>query len=212
MMDGYYGVIQALGFQFAPLKWAYCSGALIGVNQNAALFSLISTYFGGDGRVSFALPDLRGRGPIGQFQGPGTSLRTIGQMVGQETVTLSTNQLPAHTHTHAYAGGGGGGGTPVVSLEVAATVGDTQTPTAGDYIGMPSSDFGGTPQGNLFVAQSSVTSVVEIGGVSVSGGGAFDNAQFTINNTGAGQAVEIMQPSLVVNFCICIDGLYPTRS
>ncbi|MCJ9429438.1 phage tail protein [Kordiimonas marina] len=211
-MDGYYGVIQALGFQFAPLKWGYCNGALLSVNQYAALYSLISTYFGGDGRVSFGLPDLRGRSPIGQFQGPGTSLRTMGQMTGAETVTLSLDQLPTHTHTHTYAGSAGGGSDLDVTVEVASSLADTETPAAGDFIGMPSNTLGTSANGKLFVSAAAVTSTVPIGGVTASGGGAFDNTQLVINNTGGSQPVDIMQPSLVVNYCICMDGLYPTRS
>ncbi|MCT7655498.1 tail fiber protein [Oceanimonas sp. NS1] len=104
MNEGYMGVIQALGFQFAPLNWSYCNGNVIAISQNQALFALLGDIYGGDGHTSFGLPDLRGRTPMGQFQGPGLTNRVIGQRLGAETVTLTEAQMPAHTHTHSYAG------------------------------------------------------------------------------------------------------------
>ncbi len=76
-----------------------CQGQILSIAQNSALFALIGTYYGGDGQVTFALPNLAGRAPIHQFQGPGLSNYTVGQTLGVEHVTLSSNQLPNHTHT-----------------------------------------------------------------------------------------------------------------
>jgi len=97
-MEPFIGQIMMVGFNFAPRGWAFCQGQLISIAQNTALFSLIGTYYGGDGRTTFALPDLRGRCAVGMAQGPGLSDRRIGSQFGSETVTLNQTQLPSHTH------------------------------------------------------------------------------------------------------------------
>lgn len=99
MSEAFLGSIRLVGFNFAPVDWALCQGQLLPISQNTALFSLIGTYFGGDGVQTFALPDLRGRVAISQGQGPGLSNYTQGQAGGSETVTLNSAQVPAHTHT-----------------------------------------------------------------------------------------------------------------
>mgnify|MGYP004701633713 CR=1 FL=1 len=97
-MDPFIGQIQAFGFNFAPKGWALCNGQLMSISQNTALFSLLGTTYGGDGRVTFGLPDLRGRSIVGAGQGPGLSLIDQGEMSGVETVTLLQNNLPPHNH------------------------------------------------------------------------------------------------------------------
>ena len=99
MSQAFLGTIRLVGFNFAPVDWALCQGQLLPISQNSALFSLLGTYFGGDGQQNFALPDLRGRVAISQGQGPGLSNYTQGQTSGVETVTLNSAQVPAHTHT-----------------------------------------------------------------------------------------------------------------
>src|SRR3954454_18083876 len=98
MADQYIGEIRAFAFNFAPLGWAFCEGQLLPINQNQALFSLLGTTYGGDGRTTFALPDLRGRVPISSGQGPGLQNYDLGQTGGEETVTLTGNQVGAHSH------------------------------------------------------------------------------------------------------------------
>ena len=97
-MEGYIGQIILFAGNFAPKYWAFCAGQIMAISQNTALFSILGTTYGGDGIQTFALPDLRGRVAIGQGQGPGLSLYTLGQVGGTETVTLLTSQIPAHTH------------------------------------------------------------------------------------------------------------------
>ncbi|CEO97089.1 Phage tail collar domain-containing protein [Plasmodiophora brassicae] len=94
----YIGQIVQVAFNFAPTGWAQCNGQLLPIGDNEALFNLIGTTYGGDGQDTFALPDLRGRIALHQGQGPGLSSRTIGQSGGVETVTLTSQQVPAHTH------------------------------------------------------------------------------------------------------------------
>jgi microcystin-dependent protein len=92
------GEIRIFAGNFAPRNFAFCDGQLIAVSQNDALFSLLGTTYGGDGRTTFGLPDLRGRVPVHMGQGPGLSNRPMGQRSGTERVTLAVTQLPSHTH------------------------------------------------------------------------------------------------------------------
>ncbi|MGB6373934.1 MAG: tail fiber protein [Methylocella sp.] len=87
-----------VGFNFAPVGWAFCNGQLLSISQNTALFSLLGTTYGGDGVTNFALPNLQSRAPVGFGQGPGLSPYTLGQTTGTETVTLTVAQMPAHNH------------------------------------------------------------------------------------------------------------------
>jgi microcystin-dependent protein len=94
----YLGEIRYVSFNFAPSGWAMCNGQLLPINQNAALFNLIGTTYGGDGQTTFALPDMRGRVPVATGQGVNLSSRILGEQGGQETVTLTVEQMPAHRH------------------------------------------------------------------------------------------------------------------
>ena len=98
MSEPYVGEIRMFAGNFAPRGWAFCDGQLLAVSQNDALFSLLGTIYGGDGRTTFGLPDMRGRIPIHQGQGPGLSVRRLGSRSGSETVTLTVNQMPSHGH------------------------------------------------------------------------------------------------------------------
>ncbi|MCB0608794.1 MAG: phage tail protein [Lewinella sp.] len=97
-MEPFLGQIQPYGFNFPPRGWALCDGQLLAISANSALFSLLGTIYGGDGRTTFALPDLRGRAMMHQGQGPGLTTRPIGQKSGSETTTLAVSNLPAHNH------------------------------------------------------------------------------------------------------------------
>ncbi len=98
MSDPFVGAIRRFGFGFAPQGWAPCNGQLLPINQNQALFSLLGTTYGGDGRTTVALPNMQSRVPVGQGQGPGLSPYAEGQAGGAETVTLAPAQIPGHTH------------------------------------------------------------------------------------------------------------------
>ncbi|MCG8701537.1 MAG: tail fiber protein [Bacteroidales bacterium] len=97
-MESYIGSILLFAGNFAPRNWAFCNGQLIAISDNAALFSLLGTTYGGDGRVTFGLPDLQGRVPIHAGSGPGLSYRRLGEKGGLEIEYLSVNEIPAHTH------------------------------------------------------------------------------------------------------------------
>ena len=98
MSEPFVGEIRMFAGNFAPRGWAFCDGQLLAVSQNDALFSLLGTIYGGDGRTTFGLPDLRGRVPVHAGQGPGLSNYRLGASGGAESVTLTTNQLPSHSH------------------------------------------------------------------------------------------------------------------
>jgi microcystin-dependent protein len=100
--DPFIGELELFGFDFAPNGFAKCDGQYMSIAENSALFSLLGTYYGGDGVTIFALPDLRGRVPIHQGQGPGLTPRTLGERSGSEYIYLTAGQLPAHTHTVIY--------------------------------------------------------------------------------------------------------------
>jgi microcystin-dependent protein len=173
MSEPFLAEVRAFGFNFAPRGWAKCDGQILPINQNQALYSLLGTTYGGDGRTSFALPDLRGRTPLheGTSGTLGAVSHTLGQKNGEEAHALSTSEMPIHDHSVAA------NAAPATSDE---------------------------PQGNLparpgFDAYRSPTAL-----------GAF--ASETISHSGAGQGHENMQPWLAVNFCIALQGLFPSRT
>lgn len=98
-MEGLIGEVKMFGGNFAPRGWAFCEGQLLAISSNSALFSILGTTYGGDGRTTFALPDLRGRAVLQQGTGPGLPTYRLGQRGGEEHITLTESQLPPHSHT-----------------------------------------------------------------------------------------------------------------
>ncbi|HRG17160.1 MAG TPA: tail fiber protein [Pseudomonadota bacterium] len=98
-MDPFVAEIRIFPFNFAPRGWAWCDGQLLPLSQNTALFSLLGTTYGGNGKSNFALPDLQGRAPMHPGQGPGLSLHDLGETGGSETVSLLESEIPSHAHT-----------------------------------------------------------------------------------------------------------------
>jgi len=136
------GEIRMFAGNFAPRGWALCDGQLLSIAEYSALFSILGTTYGGDGRTTFALPDLRGRVPIHPGQGPGLSSRRLGEKGGVEAVTLTVNQIPSHTHSAvAYAD---------------SSVGSTDKPDAA----VPARNAGSTPEygqvGNTTLNQDAI--------------------------------------------------------
>ncbi|NHE56144.1 phage tail protein [Cyclobacterium plantarum] len=180
-MEELIGVIKMFAGNFAPRGYAFCNGQLLPINQNQALFSILGTTYGGDGRTTFALPDLRGRVPIGPGQGPGLSTRQLGEKGGWETTTLTVANLPAHNHT----------------LSANSGAGNTNTPQ------------------NTFPALSQVQIDRSNPPVAVN---AYDNSANTTMNAqavgiaGQSQAFDHTPPYSGVNFIICIQGIFPSRS
>jgi len=125
MSQPYIGEIRMFGFGRTPNGWQACDGSLLPISEYDALFALIGTTYGGDGQVTFAVPDLRGRLPIHQGQGPGLSNYVIGQKAGSETITLNQTQMPAHNHTMTVTSGASTATTPGTGLLPGSVSGDT---------------------------------------------------------------------------------------
>ena len=124
MADPFVAEIRIYPFNFAPHGWAFCNGQLMPISQNTALFSLLGTTYGGDGRSTFALPDMAGNVPIHPGQGPGLSLYDLGQLGGTETVTLLQTEIPAHNHSVGRAiNANGDSATPVNNIWAQAPAG-----------------------------------------------------------------------------------------
>ena len=116
MADPFVAEIRIFPFNFAPKGWAFCDGQLLPLSQNTALFSLLGTTYGGDGKSNFALPNMQGNAPMHPGQGPGLSLHDLGEMAGSETVTLLESEMPSHSHAFMGSNGPGAGTTPAGNL------------------------------------------------------------------------------------------------
>ncbi|HEX5182779.1 MAG TPA: tail fiber protein [Allosphingosinicella sp.] len=180
MSEPFLSEIKIMSFNFAPKGWALCNGQLLPINQNQALFSLLGTTYGGDGRVNFALPDLRSRIPM-SFSGS----HTLGERAGAESVTINQQSMPQHLHF----------------MQVDATTAATSnvvTPSSGNslgsQVGKPSS--GSNFQVDMFAAPSSLVAM----------------APQSVSNVGGSQAHENRQPVLALNFCIALQGIFPSQT
>ncbi|MCP5424476.1 MAG: phage tail protein [Gammaproteobacteria bacterium] len=172
MSEPFLAEIRMVGFSFAPRGWAFCDGQILPINQNQSLYSLLGTTYGGDGRTTFALPDLRGRTPIHVGSSDGGNLGyDLGFKSGEETHTLSVYELPQHTHT------------------VKASQNEPTSP-------VPTNNVLGASLNELYADPSNL--------VALQSG--------TVANVGGGQAHDNMQPFLAVNFCIALQGLFPSRN
>jgi len=169
MAEPFLSEIRIMSFGFPPKGWALCNGQLLPINQNQALFSLLGTTYGGDGRVNFALPNLQGRAPIHVGGG-----QTLGQQGGEQAHTLSVSELPAHTHT--------------------------MNATSADAV--PNTN----PGANVMLAKA--------GGDSIYGNlaGAVALDPRAVANVGGSQAHLNMQPFLVLDFCIALQGIFPSQN
>lgn len=133
MADPFVAEVRIFPFDFPPKGWAFCDGQRMPLSQNTALFSLLGTVYGGDGKSTFALPDLKGRAPMHPGQGPGLSLHDLGEAGGQETVTLLESEIPQHTHSLRGSADDGESKIPTSSRVIGRSVGGFayQTTTSG---------------------------------------------------------------------------------
>jgi len=115
-VEPFLGCISIFGFNFAPRGWAQCNGQILPINQNQSLFSLLGTTYGGDGRTTFALPDMRSRAPMHAGNGAGLTSRSLGQELGAESVTLTEAQIPPHSHTANASDSDATSATPLANL------------------------------------------------------------------------------------------------
>lgn len=187
MSSPFIGQIQLFGFNFAPRGWAFCDGQLLPISSNTALFSLLGTTFGGDGRTTFALPDLRGRSAVSPGNGPGLSPVAHGQRAGAETVTLNVNTLPSHSH--------------VATSSLATTVSGSSDDADGTS---PANALPGTTGEDVY---SSGTADSPMDPAAASTGGSI-----TVGNTGNNQAFGIRSPYIGIYHSIALVGVFPSRN
>lgn len=136
MSEPFLGEIRAFGFNFAPVGWAQCNGQVLPISENAALFALLGTTFGGNGTTNFVLPDLRGRVAISAGLGLGLSNRILGEILGEETHSLTSNEMPLHQHAIAAAANGAANATNIPGASVipgSGSSGATGTPAVPIY-------------------------------------------------------------------------------
>lgn len=176
MSEPFLGEIRMMGFNFAPRGWAFCNGQLISIAQNTALFSLLGTFYGGNGQTNYALPNLQGLLPMHQGAGPGLTPRDLGETGGSYNVTLLQSEMPAHTHSVNASS------APASSTEPGGNV------LARSSDGLTAYNSTGTTT-NAQVLDASVVTV-----------------------TGGSQPHSNMMPSLTLNFCIALQGVFPSRN
>lgn len=188
---------MAFGFNFNPRGWQTCSGQILSIAQNTALFSLLGTTYGGNGQTTFALPDLRGRSMIGVGQGPGLSPIVWGQVGGTENTTLTINNMPQHNHQLIP---GTGAGQVNLATNAVAYTGGTNSNEADNGNNFLASG-GATPS----IYSEPTTNTTKIGGITSSISGSTTIA-------GGSQAFSIRDPYLGINLCIAMEGIYPSRN
>jgi microcystin-dependent protein len=172
MSDYFLGEIRMFGGNFAIKNWAFCNGQIMSIAQNSALFSLLGTTYGGNGQVTFALPNLQSRIPIGFQQGPGLSNYDLGEMDGVEAVALLSNEMPMHSHVPQALTGPGTSDNPQNNVWAGSSNRDLQ--------------YADSPDVRMNTAALPIA--------------------------GGGQPHTNMQPYLVINFIIALEGIYPPRS
>jgi microcystin-dependent protein len=147
MADPFVAEIRIFPFNFAPKGWAFCGGQILPLSQNTALFSLLGTTYGGDGKSNFALPNLQGRAPMHPGQGPGLSLHDLGETGGTDTVTLLQSEMPMHNHTMRGTVENGTQGTLTANITLATSIGGTVFQTVTNANLMPMSPNALAPAG-----------------------------------------------------------------
>jgi microcystin-dependent protein len=187
-MEPTLGEIRIFAGNFAPRFWQFCNGQLLSIANNQALFSLIGTTYGGDGRTTFGLPDLRGRIPVGTGQGPGLQEWTLGEIQGTETVTMLSSNLASHTHAATSA------------LSVSSAAGSANS---------PSSNYFAAAQGRDTVTGQGVQ--VNVYATAPTGPGPFSEASAQVAVSGSSSPINNIQPTLALNFIIAVEGIYPSR-
>ncbi|MCW3837666.1 phage tail protein [Sphingomonas canadensis] len=184
--EPFIGQLMLTGANFCPRGWATASGQILSIASNTALFSLLGTTYGGNGQTTFALPDLRGRVPISNGQGPGLSPYSMGQAGGTENTTLNILQMPIHNHT----------ATATTQIKVAGGVqADTPTPVRNSFAvtGTNNTYYTGDPTVHIMDAATAATTV-------------------TVNTNGGSQPFSTLQPYLTLQWCIALEGIFPSRN
>ncbi|WP_231295765.1 tail fiber protein [Colwellia sp. PAMC 21821] len=200
------GGMCAFGGNFAIRSWAKAEGQLLAISSNTALFSLLGTTYGGDGRTTFGLPDLRGRSPIGQGRGPGLNDYRLGQRGGAETHTLNVLQMPVHNHTATTTTANVvDTSATTIALRALSARSSTNIPTDAVLANSPNRENiynSGAP--NVDMSADSIAFNLSVDVNSTSG--------TVVNNNGSSQAFSIRGPYLSLTWLIALQGIFPSRS
>ncbi|MBZ9612375.1 phage tail protein [Rheinheimera maricola] len=206
-IDPMLGSMCVFAGNFAPRGFALAQGQLLSISQNTALFSILGTTYGGDGRTTFALPDTRGRALIGAGHGSGLSFITLGQMSGQETTTLTLNQMPQHNHsasTNVQLLNMDSSASTAV-LKGLAAMSNSNTPTGRVLANSPGRDniySDGAP--NVELNPESIELNINLDML-------FDSST-TVGLAGGNQSFSVRDPYLAINWVIALEGIYPSRN
>jgi microcystin-dependent protein len=193
-VEPFIGEIRLMSFNFAPKGWALCNGQSLAISQNQALFALLGTTYGGDGRTTFALPNLRGRVPIHAGSG-----HTLGEAAGTSSHILSVQQMPQHTHAHRASHSNAD--TPVPSNALLGGALHLYSPSLGRHFD-PADRTQAIPRDAIVVPAT----------VYAPAGALTPLAGSTITSVGGSQPHNNMQPYLTLNFCIALQGIFPSRN
>jgi len=200
--EPFIGEINYVGLNFAPVNWAMCDGQLLEISQNTALFALLGTNFGGDGRSTLGVPDLRGRVPIHQGRAPGVSQYSIGQMAGKERTSLHT--VPTHGHVASAVSQSISTSTSV--LHASSTDGDAINPSNAS-LAVVTATKGIV---HRYLAQAPEVDMVS---ASVTTSTSTDSTTtVAVTDAGAGNEFLLLQPYTVVTCVIALEGVFPSRS
>lgn len=205
-MDTFIGFITPFPWNWPPLYWSACNGSQLAITQNQALFALIGTNFGGNGSTTFGLPDLRGKQIIG-FGQSAYGTYNFAQQGGQASVTLLSNQVPLAAHTHP-ATMSMTGLSATTTLNASTQGGGSGTPVAGASL---CASTAGTGAANIYVSPAPTTGLVALGNINttVSGSG---TVTVGANTASEAAPVSVMNPFLALNFCIALQGIFPSRN
>lgn len=205
--DPFIGQVATFGFNFCPRGWVPANGQLLSIPENTALFSLYGTFYGGDGRTTFGLPDLRGRAVVSFGQAPGMANYRIGDKGGAEVVTLNTQEMPSHNHP------GSASGVSAATATMTGTATATVTSTQAKILQQRGSDSGvaertgGTSDGVI----SAPTVTIAMDNLAISSINV-DGLAVTTHNAGGSQAHENRTPYLAMTTCIAMTGIFPSRN
>ncbi|RDU95054.1 phage tail protein [Trinickia dinghuensis] len=205
MSDPYIGEIRMMGFNYAPYGWAQCNGQVVNIVQNQALFVLLGTIYGGNGSSNFNLPNLQGRSPVGMGQGLGLSNISIGEQGGVENVSLTTQNMPSHTHVASVTGGGAVTGQISIPATT-STASGTQTAAPGTTAVLGPVSVSDR-QGQLYSTATDGATTLKPFNVTLQGTAPAITNSLVGNNT----PIALRNPFLGINFCIALQGVYPTR-
>lgn len=204
-MEGYIGEIKLFAGNFAPRGWAFCQGQTLTIAQHSALFSLVGTNYGGNGTNNFMLPDLRSRVPIGTGQGAGLSNINLGQQVGTQQTKITSENLPANSLNVKITGLSvkSTGASVKIPVNDDTTSGGGTSPVEG-VLGVPENGLYASSGNGKFYSGNPVS--VDLGTMSVDG-----TAKVEVTGK-SDQPFSNIQPSLGLNYIICLEGIYPSRN